>query len=44
MCIRDSNMTYKISLATKKKAEEMGVSVKISTKKNKKIDIIKGVR
>ena len=35
-------MSYKISLATKKKAEEMGVSVKISTKKNKKIDIVKG--
>ena len=35
-------MSYKISLATKKKAEEMGIEVKSSEKKNKKIDIIKG--
>jgi len=32
---------YKISLATKKKAEEMGVSVKQSATKNKKIDVFK---
>ena len=32
---------YKISNRTKQKAKELGVSVKSSTKKNKKIDVVK---